>query len=101
MAYDIMLVHLFFFMFYAFQYFFVSILDSFLDVSIPSAISIATSYLFVLPLAFFFIFYGMGPVFVWIADGLGNLILSTLFYFRVKKHLKNQSSLDRIIEEVS
>lgn len=101
LAYDIMLVHLFFFMFYSFQYFFVSILDSFLDISIPSAISIATSYLFVLPLAFFFIFYDMGPVFVWIADGLGNLILSIVFYFRVKNHLKNQSSLDRLIEEVS
>ena len=85
LAHDIMIVHIIFFLFYSFQFFFLAILDAFLDTLIPSVISVCTTYLFILPTAFFLAKNGLSPVFIWTVDGIGNILIATLFLFRIIK----------------
>lgn len=91
LAYNIMLVHISFFVFYALQYFLLSVLDSLLDTKVPSIIAVLTSYLFVLPSAFILSSYSSNPVVIWIVDGIGNVLMTIFLGWRVISHFKKHS----------
>ncbi len=92
LAYEIMIVHIIFFLFYSFQFFFLAILDAFLDTLMPSLISIFTTYFFILPTAFFLAKNGVSPVLIWSVDGIGNIFIATLFLFRILKLMNTKES---------
>lgn len=92
LAHDIMIVHIIFFLFYSFQFFFLAILDAFLDTLIPSVISVFTTYLFILPTAFFLAKSGVSPVMIWVVDGIGNILIATFFLFRIIKLMDTKKS---------
>lgn len=86
-ASNIMLVHLGFFIFYTIQFSMLAILDSFLDTKIPSIMTIFVAYGITLPLALFAHKMGFGAVGIWVADGIGLVIMSILFSIRVRNNL--------------
>ena len=88
LARNILIVHIIFFPFYCLQYMNVSILDSLLDTKWPSIMALLTTYIFVLPVAFLVAYHTKNPVYIWIIDGIGNVILATAFYLRVLRITK-------------
>ena len=93
LAKKILIVHLIFFPFYCLQYMFLSVLDSMLDTKWPSVISLITTYTFIIPISFFIAYYTKNPVYIWIIDGVGNIILSVVFYLRYKNKFQNKYTL--------
>ncbi|MFS0555033.1 MATE family efflux transporter [Brevibacillus sp. 179-C9.3 HS] len=86
-AFNIMLVHLGIYLFYGLQYAMLAVLDGLLDTGVPSIVYAICSYGIVLPLAYFAVKAGYGAVGVWLADGLGIIILAGIFCHRVYGHL--------------
>jgi MATE family multidrug resistance protein len=88
LAYQILIVHLCFFLFYSLQYLFIAILDSMLDTNFPSLIAVGVSYVFVIPIAFLIAVNGGSPIYIWIIDGIGNVLMSIFLFLRVSTLLR-------------
>ncbi|MCK1985995.1 MULTISPECIES: MATE family efflux transporter [unclassified Peribacillus] len=100
LAKNILIVHIIFFPFYCLQYMNLSILDSLLDTKWPSIMSLLTTYIFVLPISFLVAYYTKNPIYIWIIDGIGNVILATAYYIRYLRITKKSITYGGYNEQV-
>ncbi|WP_106767111.1 MATE family efflux transporter [Paenibacillus faecalis] len=88
---NIMIVHLVFYLIYTIQYSLLAVLDSFLDTKLPSLITLVISYLFIIPAAYLMYKLGYSAVGIWVAEGIGMVIISILFLLRIVKIMRKNT----------
>lgn len=83
-AFMFMVVHLFFYLAYCYQNFYLAKLDSILDIKFPAIISILLTYIFVIPISLVILYINANVIYIWIIDGICNCILCLIYLNRWK-----------------